>query len=216
MRVSSSEFEAKLQSLSSSYGSVCPIRADGNCFYRAYLYSIIKTSLEGGALDSLRTKFISLSVFCKSNGYDAFAVDEFHELLDEQLRILQANPTLTTLHAEIFSDPSIDGYMIAFMRCVCGAALKKWSDDYSPFLPEEYSAIEEFVRKEVDPMYRDCDQLQIVALTRVFETPVKVIYLDRSEGDKCVEHIIGEEYLEIPSCPVVTVLYRPGHYDVLQ
>ncbi len=214
------EFRTKLCALESEYTSISPVRADGNCFYRAYLYGILKSAIECDKLEYWRAECASLASFCKSMGYDAFAVDEFHELLDEQLELLMAKPSLDTLTNEVFSDASVDGYMIAFMRCVCGSALKKWHEDFTPFLPSEYHTIEDFCRKEVDPMYRDCDQLQIVALTKIFHVPAKVIYLDRSEGERCTEHVIGEEYVvvtnekNLPSFDV-TVLYRPGHYDVL-
>lgn len=201
--------------LASLFRSVVPVRADGNCFYRAYLLGILKSSSESvGAISRLRVQFQILATMCKAEGYDAFAVDEFHELLDEQMQLLETNPLDLF---SIFQDPSVDGYMMAFLRCACGAALKKWSDDFSPFLPVEYSSIEDFCRKEVDPMYRDCDQLQIVALTRVMEIPVSVFYLDRSEGVECVEHVLGEDYMSPdPLIPKkVNLIYRPGHYDLL-
>jgi ubiquitin thioesterase protein OTUB1 len=59
-------------------------------------------------------------------------------------------------------------------------------------------------------MGKECDHLQIIALTSALGVPVRVEYMDRGEGDQCNHHHFPED-----STPVVTLLYRPGHYDIL-
>lgn len=204
---SSVGFRAKLEQVSKSYGSYRKIRPDGNCFYRAYLFGIFEVALSKGpdAVAKLGSKFKELAEECKST-YDSFAIDEFQELFEEQIQTLVDKSDMSL----IFSDSSIDGYLIALMRCICGAALKRWSDEYTPFLPSEYATIESFCRAEVDPMYRDCDQLQIVALTRILHVPIDIIYLDQSEQELAI-HSFGDE----ASGQRIPLLYKPGHYDLL-
>lgn len=143
-------------------------------------------------------------------GYDAFAVDDFFELLDEQISNIIQTPTVEKL-SSCFSDDSVDGYLMTCMRCICGANVKKYSEEFQFFLPEKYASIETFVRNEVDPMYRDCDQIQIVALTRALAVPLRIVYLDQSEGDSPTIHT----FEDAEGKEAVVLLYKPGHYDLI-
>ena len=207
------EYRQKLNQVIREYKSYRKIRPDGNCFYRAYLFGLLESAVSVGqsAVGPLRQKFTELADDCKHEGYDAFAVDDFHDLLDEQFRLLEESPFMSTLETQIFIDSGVDGYLIALMRCICGAALKKWSQDFVPFLPSPHLTVDSFCRSEVDPMFKDCDQVQIVALNRIFEVPIDIVYLDQSQGD-LVTHSFGEDQAQSLK---VTMLYKPGHYDIL-
>jgi ubiquitin thioesterase protein OTUB1 len=60
-------------------------------------------------------------------------------------------------------------------------------------------------------MYRESDHIHIIALTNAFNTPVGIIYLDRTDQDKVTVHNFPED------CPNsgINILYRPGHYDII-
>ncbi len=155
-------------------------------------------------------KFSSLADDCKASGYDSFAIDDFFEALVEQLDLLEANPSIEVLESQIFSDPSVDAYLIAFMRCCCGSYLKAHTEEFQPYVAPNFASLENFIRSEVDPMFRECDQLQVVALARAIDVPIKIVYLDRSKGTPTI-HVFGN----IDSNPFVAMLYRPGHYDLI-
>lgn len=68
-------------------------------------------------------------------------------------------------------------------------------------------------------MGKECDQPQIAALTEALQVGVKIEYLDGSAGP-------GQDlqsYVCSPTVPAteqqepvpITLLYRPGHYDIL-
>ncbi|GMF22046.1 unnamed protein product [Phytophthora lilii] len=66
-------------------------------------------------------------------------------------------------------------------------------------------------------MGKECDQPQIAALTDALQVGVKIEYLDGSAGP-------GQDlqsYVCSPATPAthepvtITLLYRPGHYDIL-
>ena len=202
-----------LRTIGDHFSGFRAVRPDGNCFYRAYLFGTLEAAVKSDdcmdSLSELRTKFKALAAFCEASGYDSFAVNDFHELLDEQLELLASACSVETLESSVFADASVDGYMIAFMRCCCGAYLRANADQYAGFLPEEYASVDAFIRGEVDPMYKDCDQLQIVALSKALEVPLRIVYLDQSVGEPAIHRFGPEE-----GTPVV-VLYRPGHYDLL-
>lgn len=205
-------YSRKVTDLLRNFARFRPVRPDGNCFYRAYLFGALEQCLTSsdpvGSLTALRARFGDLAVECKSYGYDAFALDDFHELLDEQIASLLLTPTIQYLESSVFSDPSVDGYFVAFMRSCCGAYIRKFSVELQPFIPAEYATIDAFIRNEVDPMYKDCDQIQIVALSRALDVPLKIVYMDQSPGVPSV-HSFG------PEGSRVTLLYKPGHYDLL-
>lgn len=59
-------------------------------------------------------------------------------------------------------------------------------------------------------MYKEADHIHISALTGALGVPVGVVYMDRGEGSEVNEHVFPEG-----SDPMIYLLYRPGHYDIL-
>ncbi len=95
--------------------------------------------------------------------------------------------------------------------------MKSHPDDFFPFIVAEgiYSDIATFCEKEVEPMGKECEQVQITALTTYLKIQVGIIYVDGSQadGDELTTHAFpGENSVGI--VPVI-LLYRPGHYDLL-
>lgn len=58
-------------------------------------------------------------------------------------------------------------------------------------------------------MGKESDHIHITALTQALGVPVQVVYMDRGEGNTNL-HVFPED-----SKPSITLLYRPGHYDIL-
>jgi len=118
------------------------------------------------------------------------------------------------------------------------AYLRTHSDDFTPFLfaleddprflQEGGSpTMENFCQYHVEPVSREADHFQIVALTRALGTPLRIAYLDQSglagvggdqEGGGEV-NFLGFEEDRAKEDRIVSIegalLYRPGHYDVL-
>jgi len=66
-----------------------------------------------------------------------------------------------------------------------------------------------FCAREVEPMGRECEQIHIIALCEALGVSVAIEYLDGSSGPlACLTLPEGRE-------PAITLLYRPGHYDIL-
>ena len=146
--------------------------------------------------------------------YYGSGYEEFGECFEEQLRLaIDQKVDVRDI------DESSDLYMITYLRCVTSSYLRAHEADYVGFLADGYSSIEEFCLREVDPMYRECDELQIIALTKSLRVPVEIFYLDRSEGDAPNVLRLPEEH-DSPKAkryqgPHITLLYKPGHYDLL-
>lgn len=72
----------------------------------------------------------------------------------------------------------------------------------------------EFCRSEVEPCGKEADQVQITALSEALEIGIKIAYLDRSDlggGDEVINWV---EFGKVSDEPL-TLLYRPGHFDVV-
>ena len=60
-------------------------------------------------------------------------------------------------------------------------------------------------------MGKESDHIHIIALTSTLGVPVSVVYMDRGgDTSHCITHNFPED-----SQPIITLLYRPGHYDIL-
>ena len=60
-------------------------------------------------------------------------------------------------------------------------------------------------------MYRESDHMHAIALGSVLQVGIRVVYLDRGESSVAPPaHDFPEDCQ-----PIVHLLYRPGHYDVL-
>jgi ubiquitin thioesterase protein OTUB1 len=66
-------------------------------------------------------------------------------------------------------------------------------------------------------MTRESDNIHIIALTKAAVVPLRVIYMDRSQQSSLTIHDFAATDEEINETfqPMITMLYRPGHYDLL-
>lgn len=70
-------------------------------------------------------------------------------------------------------------------------------------------------------MGEESDHVHIIALSDTLGVPIRVVYLDRSScdsGNLTVNHhdfVPSGEVPQVSMEPLVTMLYRPGHYDIL-
>lgn len=83
----------------------------------------------------------------------------------------------------------------------------------------------QFVKASVEPMGEESDHVHIIALSDALGVPIRVVYLDRSSCDSSSPTINHHDFIpssssssssasDHPTKPV-TLLYRPGHYDIL-
>lgn len=63
----------------------------------------------------------------------------------------------------------------------------------------------------------ESDNIHIIALAKAAGVPLRVIYMDRSEQCSLTTHDFSgrDDENSSTSKPMITMLYRPGHYDLL-
>lgn len=115
---------------------------------------------------------------------------------------------------------------MVYLRLITSGQLQKDEEFYSNFI-EGDKTVKEFCQQvifiqdkvtsidkqgmlqEVEPMYRESDHMHAIALGTALNVGIRVVYLDRGESSPPA-HDFPEN-----CTPQVTLLYRPGHYDVL-
>lgn len=70
-----------------------------------------------------------------------------------------------------------------------------------------------FCQIEVEPIDKEADQIQIMALLNYLAVGIKIVYLDGTKSKEPYKLILPESFKENEI--VGELLYRPGHYDIL-
>ena len=219
--------------LATKYSHLRRIRGDGNCYYRAFLYSLceglLKRRLNKDANDASSSEYVrlkslvdkSLSWVC-TLGYEESTIEMFYDELVELLEYIdklattQDDTAYKSLHDKLNEENSTSDYCTWYLRVLTAAQMKSNPDKFLPFLLAEDTLdmmdIPTFCSREVEPMNRECGMVQVAALAECFGLCVNIEYMDGrigSDGVVCHEFGEGSDGMEI------CLLYRPGHYDIL-
>ena len=99
------------------------------------------------------------------------------------------------------------------MRFLTSGELKNNAILYETFI-DNGLPIEFFCQTEVEPLDKEADQIQIMALLNYLEIAIMIIYLDANVNSKEATMMLLPESAK-PEDVTATLLYRPGHYDIL-
>ncbi|KAL7508084.1 hypothetical protein ACHAXN_005169 [Cyclotella atomus] len=233
-----SGFLASSRLLAAKYTNLRRIRGDGNCYYRAFLYSLCEGLLHqktnGKSDEYTRIKSIvhkSLSWVC-TLGYEESTIEMFYEELVELIDYIDSDTNneatmKSQLHDKLNEENSTSDYCTWYLRVLTAAQMKSDPDRFLPFLLAEESSsgllsmdIPTFCSREVEPMNKECGMVQVAALAECFGVRVKIEYMDgrivEGEGGmkKVACHGFGGDGDDGKRMEI-TLLYRPGHYDIL-
>jgi len=216
-----------IQWLASKYSCMRKIRGDGNCFYRAFLFGYLErllllhqTSGTAATAEEERVRFLGAITRSTQSlislGYSEIAFESFYDMFIELLEGL-FSMTVESLF-ESFQEGGNADYYTWFMRLLTACSMRKDADRFAPFIDGD---IDDFCKREVEPMGKECEHPQIVALSDFLGIRIQIEYLDGRNFDEtnglgCVNFpddisaVASEE-----SFGPTTLLYRPGHYDLL-
>ncbi|XP_033733788.1 ubiquitin thioesterase OTUB1-like [Pecten maximus] len=199
----------KIQDLKSKYKCVRKTRGDGNCFYRAFGFAYLEQLLSSPE-DFARFKEVASKSKDElvSLGFPQFTIEDFYDTFMEVVEKVGVPCTNEELH-ETFIDQGTSDYLVVYLRLLVSGYLQKEADFFQNFI-EGGRTVKEFCNQEVEPMGKESDHLQVMALTSALGVAVRVVYMDRGDSGHCNHHDFPEE-----SKPSVYLLYRPGHYDIL-
>ena len=189
-------------------------RPDGNCFFRAFGFSLFHSLLqeEGKEIDRLIHVAEAVRQDLHALGF-SFTVDDFYEAFVEALQDLKEGRIRTPeqLLEQVFNDSGKSDYLVVFLRLITSSHLQKNSEFFQAFI-EDGLSVKEFCQHEVEPMYKESDHIHVIAITTAIGVGVRINYLDRGGS---AEKINVHDFPDGVQNPKIHLLYRPGHYDVL-
>ncbi|XP_022972225.1 ubiquitin thioesterase otubain-like isoform X2 [Cucurbita maxima] len=202
----------KIKVLSGQYAAIRRTRGDGNCFLRSFMFSYLEHILESqdtAEVDRIKINVENCRKTLRSLGYTEITFEDFFELFLEQLEsALQGNENS--------------------IRFVTSGEIQKRSEFFEPFIMGlTHGTVDQFCKSAVEPMGEESDHVHIIALSDALGVPIRVLYLDRSSCDSgciSVNHhdfvpassdVSGASFGSEIKIPFITLLYRPGHYDIL-
>jgi len=185
-----------------------------------------------------------LEMFKHENvGFHEIVYEDFHETLATLIKsIVQPAPGMPQLTPEglleAFNHAETSNSIVIYLRLLTSAQIRIHPEDYEAFLfnPETGDMMTpvEFCNSFVEPANKEADEVQIRALTRVLHINLEVAYLDgrvpsnsQSSQDAPDSGLVKVEFVKFETdedddgfgalmgdAPV-RLLYRPGHYDIL-
>ncbi|KAG2290808.1 hypothetical protein Bca52824_037477 [Brassica carinata] len=237
----SSEYQAgspilleKIKVLDSQYVAIRRTRGDGNCFFRSFMFSYLEHILEsqdGAEVDRIKVNVEKCRKNLQNLGYTDFTFEDFFALFLEQLDDILQGGEESISYDELVNrsrDQSVSDYIVMFFRFVTAGEIKTRAEFFEPFITGlSNTTVDQFCKTSVEPMGEESDHIHITALSDALGVAIRVVYLDRSScdtgGGVTVNHHdfvpvgsgTNEKEEASSAAPFITLLYRPGHYDIL-
>jgi len=214
---------------SQGYASVRRARGDGDCFYRSLAFAFIEYPLNSPQKDVAVARAMllleSTIPMLEKAGFQRLVFEDFYEVLLSLIQqIVIPEPGGTTLTPETlleaFQSSEVSNSVVVYLRLVASAQIRNDPEEYSPFLfhPEigEPMGTREFCEHFVEAVGKEADHVQMTALTRALKLNLNVAYLDGRSATGKVDFVeFRDPDSRLENSSPITLLYRPGHYDIL-
>jgi ubiquitin thioesterase protein OTUB1 len=149
-------------------------------------------------------------------------VAETLSLLRDVADTMQSSPEAAEqLLLQRFNDPEVSNAIVYHLRMLSSSWLKGNAAIYQDFIQGDLG-VEGYCKEWLDAPNQEIDHLGIMLLIDVLLKPVgfavEIIYLDRSAGSQVNSHMFQDEQDGVPTnpgSPIIHLLYRPSHYDIL-
>ena len=211
------EYTDSIQEIANKYPSFRKIRSDGNWFYRGFIYRIFEYISIRQNVD-LYQKFIkkieeAKDIAKKNKKLLAILNESYNLFLGEFCScynsLSNSNISCREYLDKLFHNDNKEkcNYLILFVRYCIAEYIRENRIMYEAYI---YGDLENWVIKEVEPIDKEADQVQILACVNLFDIGVKIEHLNkvRKEVIKYPEDAKDEDIF-------VIFLYCFGHYDLL-
>ncbi|KAH8802911.1 peptidase C65 Otubain-domain-containing protein [Xylogone sp. PMI_703] len=223
-------YVAKTAALPQKYSHYRPVSGDGNCGWRAAGFSYFETLVQYAMreqFDAEIARMTSLTNLLTSVG--GFEKWLFEDMVDETISLLRLlrdsydDPQMALdLLTQRFNNPEISNAIVYHFRLLASSWLKGSASSYEGFIPDGLG-VDGYRKDWIEVPNQEIDHLGMTLLIDVLLKPVgfavEIVYLDRSEGTQVNSHIIQAEDANglptNPGAPMIHLLYRPSHYDIL-
>ncbi|KAJ3688635.1 hypothetical protein LUZ61_017799 [Rhynchospora tenuis] len=237
--------QEKIKLLGDKYAALRRTRGDGNCFYRCFMFSYLEQILVTQNKAEVERVLVTIEQCkenLRSLGYAEFTYEDFFssftELLESCLPGTEDSLSLNEL-LEKTRDQMISDCAVMFFRFIASAEIQTRAEFYRPFLSD--NTIVQFCKTSVEPMGEESDNIHMIALSNALGVPIRVLCIDstapnpenpsfsqhdfdpsannnlQNNGLNGIEATIVSADLSKKenSDLIVTLIYRPGHYDIL-
>ena len=211
---SNEEYLKSIENISKKYKTYRKVRRDGNCFYRSFIYLLFEhicIKNDKILFEKIKQKIIDSKILTEKNGFEWSVVQDFYDIFLKEFcecfNSLSSGIIPRDYLDKIFSDNEKGNYLIYFIRFCLAAYLKENKDNYKSYIEEDF---DEWIRKEVEAIDHEADQIQIMACVNYFDIGVKIEYLNKFKNEivKLPENKPDDEFF-------IYLLFSPGHYDIL-
>lgn len=163
-------------------------------------------------------------------GFDPMVFVDFVEETTDLLQRVSdkfANPDEALKEVvDTFNDVSVSNGIIYHLRLLASSWLKENRATYEAFITTEGNGpdkLDKYCQRVIEVYNIEIEQLGLQALVNVLLKPIgfvlKIAYLDRSAGSEVNTYTFPEEAAIdqsiSPLDPVICLLFRPDHYDIL-
>ena len=209
------EYANSVKIITEKYKYIRKVRRDGNCFYRAFIYRLFEYICMKNDItlfNDILKKIEGIKDLTAKNGYDWMIVEDFYTVFYGEFcscfnSVNNNGVSVRDYMDNLFKDKEKGNYLIYFMRFCIAAYLKDNRQLYEMYIEGDFDT---WIRKEVEAIDNEADQIQIMACVNYFEIGVKIEYLNKHKNEvvKFPEDKKDEDIF-------IEVLFTPGHYDIL-
>jgi hypothetical protein len=212
---SNNEYSSSIKEITNKYKYIRKVRRDGNCFYRSFIYRIFEyicIKNNKNLYDHVVKKLTESKDLIIRNGYDWTFIEDFYNIFYMEFHhcfnsLETKGISVRDYLDNLFSDKEKGNYLIYFIRFCISAFLKENAFLYEVYVDGQYEA---WISREVEAIDHEADQIQIMACVNYFDIGVRIEYL----------HPYKNEVMKFPEDKpddqiFITVLFTPGHYDLL-
>ncbi|KAL0481775.1 ubiquitin thioesterase OTUB [Acrasis kona] len=213
------QVQKKINELIQNYSVWRTVRGDGNCFIRAFLFSVCEelvlkkdTTKQKHFQSVLKNSLESLV----NLGYPEMLLDDFYSVLDDLVtEIGEGKIKSVDELQQRFVDPDTKDAIICYMRFLISAYMQLNGDEYIPYVlgTTDHVTMDSYCKTELEGMYKEVDNIIVSATCAACGVSLRLECVDAQNRDSTqqVQTITFPDQSE----PTIFMLYRPGHYDIL-
>ena len=209
------EYANSVKIITEKYKYIRKVRRDGNCFYRAYIYRLFEyicMKNNNSLYNDMLKKIEGIKELTAKNGYEWLLVEDFYNVFYGEFcscfnSVNNSGVSVRDYMDKLFNDKEKGNYLIYFIRFCIAAYLRENRTLYEVYIEGDF---DNWIRKEVEAIDNEADQIQIMACVNYFDIGVKIEYLNKHKNEvvKFPEDKKDEDIF-------IEVLFTPGHYDIL-
>ena len=175
------EYANSVKIITEKYKYIRKVRRDGNCFYRAFIYRLFEyicMKNDNTLFNDILKKIEGIKDLTAKNGYDWMIVEDFYTVFYGEFcscfnSVNNNGVSVRDYMDNLFKDKEKGNYLIYFMRFCIAAYLKDNRQLYEMYIEGDFDT---WIRKEVEAIDNEADQIQIMACVNYFDIGVRIEY----------------------------------------